>query len=169
MNGDQELLADAYRYARRSPDPSNQNGAIIHCRHDFVNSVGWNTFPRGVEVTQQLRNDREQKLLYIEHAERAAIYQAVKAGFSTEGATMYCPWAACHECARGIIISGIDKVVVHKERMDLTPERWKKSVDSALEMLTNAEIMVDYYSGPVYASPVIVNGSFWSPKELRFL
>ena len=45
------------------------------------------------------------------HAEMAAITEAVRLGVSVAGCTLYCTTFPCHECARHIVASGIDRVV----------------------------------------------------------
>ena len=161
------ILKDAYSYSLRSPDPSSQLGAVVVTSDNwFVN--GLNDFTAGI-VAEDVLCDRECKLAHIEHAERAAIYEAAYHGLEVVGATMYCPWACCSDCARGIVLSGISRLMVHKERMDLSPERWRKSMDIAMNILTKAEIVVNYYSGPIDSPPVLVNGRLWSPLKLDWV
>lgn len=45
------------------------------------------------------------------HAEMAAIAQAARSGISVSGATLYCTTFPCHECAKHIVASGIERVV----------------------------------------------------------
>jgi dCMP deaminase len=158
-----DYLIMAYKQAAKSPDPSNQNGAIIVLEEEIV-TTGYNTFPDGIEINQDRLNDRDTKLKYIEHAERWAVLKACTLEKSLYGATMYCPWAACSDCARAIIISGCKKLVVHRPRMDTTPERWKASVDEALKMLNEAGVVVEYFDDPIPEAPeIMVNGSKWQP------
>ena len=168
-------LALAYARALDSPD-TTQNGAIIVPNGDGTWNDpdcyygGCNDTPPGILAHQDRLSDREKKYLYVEHSERAAIYECASSGVPTEDATMYCPWAPCMECARAIIMSGISRLVVHKERMDLTPERWLDSVQMALAMLAESEYtLVEQYSGPVDAEPILVSGRLWSPKTLEFV
>jgi nucleoside-diphosphate-sugar epimerase len=56
------------------------------------------------------------------------------------------------ECARAIIMSGIERLVIHKERMGVMPDRWIESVHQALAMLAESECtIVEYYAGSVDA------------------
>lgn len=161
-------LREAYLQALFSKDLSSQNGALI------VNAfgtycVGCNNIPKGV-VAADHRYQRPDKYDYTEHAERAAVYAAARNGTALGGGTMYCPWAACCDCARSIICSGIVKVVVHKERMDLTTGTWKASVDKALGMLAEADVFVEYESGSIEGAGMIrVDGKLWSPETLKFV
>lgn len=122
-----------------STDPSTQNGAII-VRDGQILTQGFNYIPDGVQGTWE----KGTKYLYVEHAERDAIYKAAKHGIPTEGAIMYCPWLACADCARAIIISGITKVYGLQRALDLTPERWQTSVNEALKMMRDAGIDITW-------------------------
>jgi dCMP deaminase len=159
-------LRNAYAIARQSKDQSNQNGAILWLDGVLL-TTGANNFPLGVEVTEE-RMERPLKYNFIEHAERNALYSAARAGKSTFGATLYCPWVACADCARGIIQCGISAVITHGPRLDMTPERWKESVDLALGMLDEARVPVIRYEGVLFnTEPVIVNGNLWDPTTLE--
>lgn len=141
MNELDELyfLKTAYEYAAEfSTDPSTQNGAVI-VRDGQILCAGANHFPRDIKESPE-RWERPLKYSYVEHAERNTIYVAAKSGIKTEGTTMYCPWFACDNCARGIIQAGIIEVVGLQRPNDLTPDHWKSSIQVALDMLTEAGI-----------------------------
>lgn len=161
-----EYLRNAYCLARQSKDPSNQNGATVISNTGEVIATGNNNFPVGVEFTKERSEVRPNKYRYFEHAERAALYQAARTGRRTFGSTMYVPWAACCDCARGIINAGVSTVVMHDARMQMTPERWQSSVNEALEMLVEGRVTLQYYEGPIEGAPeVYVNGQQWNPAD----
>ncbi len=151
----------AYALAAQSRDTSNQNGAII-LWDEWVVGKGFNDLPKGVRDLPE-RHERPLKYSYFRHAERAAIYRAAREGNPTQGAVMYCPWFACADCAIGIIESGITRVVGHKERMEQTPERWLDSIAQAFQMLTEAGVHTEFYSGRLGATPILVNSELWTP------
>ena len=128
-------LRRCYGMARLSPDKSNQNAAVIYLDRVIDEDElgrGINKFPPGLEVTPEMVTDREKKYFYIEHAERAAIYEAAKDG--------------------------------HKQRMEQTPDRWKKNVEDSLAMLEQCGVeieLLDVHS--VGSHPITVNGEQWSP------
>ena len=157
-----EKLSLAYQAAQSSPDPSNQNGAVVFRDGQFV--LGFNGTVNGIEATPELMADRDRKLIYIEHAERSAILEADRLGIGLQGAAMFCPWAACAECARAINRSGISDLYVHQERMDTTPDRWKASVEQGLAIIRAGGTVIHFIAGPIDASPIIVNGTAWSPR-----
>lgn len=100
-------MARALYWATKSNDPSTQNGAVISSNKTAAIVYGYNDWPEGVKGTWE----RPDKYDYCEHAERAAIYCAALNGIATYDTTMYCPWAACADCARGIVVSGIRELV----------------------------------------------------------
>jgi len=165
MNLAEKHLHSAYCIAGQSRDSSNQNGATLVSACGEVIGHGVNNFAIGVKHTVERAETRPDKYRYFEHAERSAIYQAARAGARTQGATMYCPWSACCDCARGIINSGVQSLVMHTSRMLMTPDRWREDVNEALSMLKEAGVKLVYYEEPLDAGLVIVNGELWSPKD----
>jgi dCMP deaminase len=157
-----ELLALSYQVARTSPDTSNQNGAVLLDPAGHILSFGCNKFPPGVVITSGLLEHREKKLFYIEHAERNTLFAAARKG-PTYNTTLICPWFACADCARAIVLMGVHKVIGHFERMQLTPERWKESVDAGLKLIKDAGVEVEFWSGSLNCSSVLVNGHLWAP------
>lgn len=158
-----EHLRICYDWATFSPDPSNQNAAMILDPTGNEIAVACNEFPYGIVVTPEHLTNRDKKLFYIEHAERGAVYKAAREYGQTRGLTMVCPWFACSDCARAIILSGIKHVIGHKQRMAMTPERWKANVDESLVMLKDCGVTTEFYDGVLGCNPIIVNGQSWQP------
>ena len=166
-----KYLTRCYELATDSPDRSNQNGAIIINENYEILSEGRNEFPEGLVITEDMITDREKKLFYIEHAERNALYSLFRKYNScsisplagTKGLTMICQWFACDSCARAIVLFGIKKVIGHKERMDMTPDRWKASCEAGLQLLRDCGVELEFYSGKINCNPIVVNGEKWNP------
>ena len=91
-----------------SKDPSRKIGSCIVDDRKRVISVGYNGFPSGVLDLESRYYNREQKLLYVCHAERNALDNSP---INVEGATLYCSLFPCNECVKSIIQRGIKKVV----------------------------------------------------------
>ena len=138
-----ERFLDLSEYISRwSKDPHTKTCAIITSANNHrIISVGWNSFPSGCDDTVQSRYERPEKYLWMEHAERDAIYCAASNGVNLNGATMYLRWFPCADCARAIIQSGIKKVVC--EKPDITDERWGDSFRVALQMFTECSIFLE--------------------------
>lgn len=131
-----DRLRDACLYAvRNSHDPDTQNGAVLVTNAGTIYAA--NCVPPGVARPEH-RLERPFKYDFIEHAERAAIYKAAAVGAATGGATLYCPWFACTDCARAIIASGIREVVGLIALRNATPARWLLNVELAEKMLEEA-------------------------------
>jgi len=69
--------------ASRSKDPATQIGCVIVGPAREIRSTGYNSLPRRVDDTRPERLERPTKYLWIEHAERNAIYNAARAGTAT--------------------------------------------------------------------------------------
>lgn len=159
---DREALRLAYEEARYSTDRSTQNGAMI-VNQGYIIGSGSNHFPRGVAETDA-RMVRPTKYLYVVHAEAEAVYDAARRGNSTDGATMYSPWAACNECAKSIIEAGIVRVVVHKEAIEQSHSQWSDPIRIALEMFQEAGVEYVLFSAQYKDGlSLLFNGNYWEP------
>lgn len=164
MDNERELLWATYMHATHSPDPSTQNAAVLFDPDTGLPVGEWhyNAFPRGVECTDE-RWERPAKYLYVEHAERRAIYAAARVGIATEGLAMACPWAACADCARAIIEAGIVLLLTHRQAHDRSPQFWLDSIGPAMTMLAEAGVKVEYHDGLLCAPEVRHSGELWNP------
>lgn len=137
-----DWMADVYKFAQHSPDPSTQNAAMLFSPDGAIISYDCNRFPSGVEYTDE-RWERPLKYEVIEHGERNAIYQAAMQGSSTRNTVMVAPWAACADCARAIIQSGVKRLVRHKQSTERGQGRnWDGSISIADVMLHEAGVEI---------------------------
>lgn len=84
----------------------------------------------------------ESRYFVIEHAERAALFEAYQAGANLEGATMYCTRFPCSDCARAIVWSKITRIVV--PRGFKGEARWIDAQRAALQILRSGGVVVRY-------------------------
>lgn len=139
-----EELRYAYTLATDSPDPSTQCGAAVYTAEGNFLAGACNTFTKGVKPTQE-RLTRPLKYSFIEHAERGAIFASC---FMSESPKiMVAPWAACTDCARAIIQSGIEVLIRHKQASDRSPARWIESIDFADKLLVDGGVEIIDYDG----------------------
>lgn len=140
MTHDAIYLREACRVAaHESMDPRTQNGALLRARNgDIVTAA--NQLPPIVATAARLSGDA--KYSYIEHAERHVIYRAAREGVATKDATLYCPWFACADCARAIILAGITRLIGHVIPRQVTPDRWKHTIEIADTMLREADVEI---------------------------
>lgn len=166
-----DLMAAAFRAAENSPDPSTQNGAILATVNGepLWGTSACNEFPFGVKYSDErwLRPPDGHKYDFIEHAERNAIYAAARVGIETRGLVMFCPWAACSDCARAIIQARLSKLVTLPPEVSdaSTPDRWSASISIAMTMLEESPVEVEFFNEPLPQVPVLRrNGEAWWPK-----
>lgn len=170
-------MLEAYRIAALSQDTSTQNSAIVfgevsnltigangNMAFECRSSVGMMNHVSDLFDPTPAHNERPLKDTYIEHAERSAIYQAASLGIPTGGGIMISPWAACVDCARAIIHSGIKHLVVHQPMMVATPERWMEQVALGHQLLAEAGVQIHRYNGKLAsANEILFNGNPFQP------
>ena len=129
----------AEHIATWSKDRSTQVGAVLVNEDRHVIATGFNGIPRycsdGDDFSRR-NTERPYKYFFYEHAERNAIYQAAKIGYSTAGASLFVtPLYPCADCCRGIIQSGIREVYY---QADSQVARWADSNEVARELFAEA-------------------------------
>tara|TARA_R110000868_G_scaffold41826_1_gene142269 strand:+ start:126 stop:566 length:441 start_codon:yes stop_codon:yes gene_type:complete len=139
---DKRYLDLATNIASWSKDRSTGTGAIIVDDHKDIVSIGYNGFPKGSDDDVDARHERPAKYMYTEHAERNAIYNAARKGVSTNNCTMYLMWFPCADCARGIIQSGIKRLVCYQPDMDNA--NWCDHFIVAKELLEESDVELTY-------------------------
>lgn len=142
VNWDKRFLELAQHIANWSKDRSTKVGAVIADSNHRLVSIGYNGFPSGISDEVDSRHNRPAKYMYTEHAERNALYTAARNGTNVEGCTMYLQWFPCADCARGIIQSGIKRLVCTPPNFNL--EEWRASFMVAHEMLVEADIELKF-------------------------
>ena len=157
-------LRHAYEVAMaNSQDKNTQVGAVLVHDEMGIVSSGANRICNNIELTD-CKLEYPDKKVYMEHAERNAIFLAAERGASTRGLVMYCPWFSCIECSRAIIQSGIKKVVGHKQIHDITPKRWKESIEQGHKLLSEAGIEMEMWSGKIgNGIEILFNGKPFNP------
>jgi len=127
-----------------SKDPSTKVGVLFldPVSYDIL-SQGYNGMARGVDETIASRWERPIKYLYVEHAERNGMYNAIRKGISLAGAIALITLFPCADCARGLIQVGIETIVCPKPPPELV-ERWGTSFEVAQAMLAEAGVQIQY-------------------------
>lgn len=130
--------------AHMSKDDRHKVGAVILGPHFEIRSTGYNGFPRGVKEGDSARHMKPEKWFFTAHAEENAVAQAARSGVSTIGCTMIITELfPCSTCARLIIQSGIQEVVVTSP--DSSPsEKWLQESLRSKMMFEEAGIIITY-------------------------
>lgn len=156
------LLRRAYEHAEtNSADPNTRIGTVL-VQNGRPLVFGTNKFPQGVVATPE-RLVRPVKYDYMEHAERAVIYSAAKLGIATSDVMMIATWAACKDCARAIVESGIRCLITHKQARDNGPDSWTESVRIGDGILREAGVRLILWDGIVEGCVNLLGGRYWHP------
>ena len=127
--------------AEFSKDPSTKVAVIyLDSKTHAVLSLGYNGFPRGVDETIMDRWERPIKYMYCEHAERNGIYNACLNGTSLKDSIAVITMFPCCDCARGIIQSGVKKIITVKPDIQLS--YWKESFDISMDMFKDIKMEI---------------------------
>lgn len=154
---DQHFLRLTLEHARMSKDPSTRVGAVIVGPDREIRASGFNGFPRGIADTMERLTNREVKLSLVVHAEMNAVLNAVRAGVSVKGCTLYLSatddsgavWGGppCTRCTVELIQAGIAHVVSLPFKD--VPSRWKDSIEAARALLSESGVSYREIARPV--------------------
>lgn len=157
MNTDQ-LFDAAIAAARHSPNRVRRVGAVLVPQNAGPTVVACNNFPKGV-INHEQRHEGNGRLIWMEHAERNAIYAAARSGISTEGATLASTFFPCLDCARAIVQAGITRLLTLEP--DLSDPVWGESFVPSTAILAEGGISVTYMqrdAAQVHASTMLPPG-----------
>lgn len=160
---DEYFVNMTYLVASRSTDLSTHAGAVIVTEDNSIVSTGYNGPPRGVTFEKNdPRNERPLKYMWMEHAERNAIYNAVRHGICLNNCILYVNFFPCTDCSRAIIQSGINLVKIHKEGHNVfinsqTNNNWEDTFKVSKEILKKKTRWI--------SSKIIKPVGFFSGKE----
>jgi dCMP deaminase len=140
---DEYFIQIAALVATRSTCLRRQVGAVI-VRDRRILTTGYNGVPKGMAhcldrgcLREELGipSGQRQELCRGIHAEQNAIIQAATMGVSIKGSIIYCTHQPCILCAKMIINSGIERVVIVSGYPD----------DTALEFFAEAGVAVEQF------------------------
>ena len=127
----------------KSKDRSTKVGCVIATRtNTSILSVGYNGFLRGFEgdgIEENHSREDDRKYMLTCHAERNAIYSAVRNGVCLDNSIAFVTAPSCHECTIAMIQSGIKNIIFYPGKEDFI-KRLEKSLDVALEICTNVAV-----------------------------
>jgi dCMP deaminase len=126
-------LKRANKIAQNSKDQSTKVGAFIYDEEEVSPlGFGYNGMPRGLPDDDPTKNQRPEKYLWYEHAERNAIYNSAQK--LMENSMIFLTHFPNMEAARAIVSSGIEKVIVPE--LDKSAEHYAR----VLEMLHCSDV-----------------------------
>jgi Deoxycytidylate deaminase len=124
-----------------SKDRTRKVGAIFIGEQNQPLTWGYNGFPRGANDDVEERHQHPLKLLWSEHAERNAIYNATRSGVSLLNSRVYITTLPpCVDCARALIQVGVKEVYIEAD--SLSSKDWTKDWDVVQEMFKECGVTV---------------------------
>lgn len=111
------LMDLAAQAALKSPNRVRQVGAAILTCDGGEAIAACNTFPKGV-ADLEWRHEGDGRFVWMEHAERNAIFAAARVGRALAGATLATTFFPCIDCARAIVQSGIVRLLSPEPALD---------------------------------------------------
>jgi len=147
INWDDYFMSMVYLAASKSKDERTHIGAVIVGKDNEIKSTGYNSFVRKLRDDVLERQKKPEKYFWFEHAERNAIFNAVRFGASLKGCTLYTNGIPCMDCARAIVQSGIKKVVVDKSWDDQNPPEWREHAVRTLQLFKEAGVKLRFWQG----------------------
>jgi dCMP deaminase len=143
-------LAVALEAASRSPNRVRQVGAVLVAR-DGAEIVAYNTFPQGIRDLEE-RHAGDGRFVWMEHAERNAIFAAARRGIATAGAHLTSTFFPCIDCARAIVQSGI--VCLDTPPPDLDDPVWGQSFIRSRLILEEGGVELRFFGPPTHAGGI---------------
>lgn len=162
-------LTLCYLVGMRSLDEHTHVGSVIVDSDNVLVSTGYNSLPRSVEKgenEQRLSREGGEKYFWVEHAERNAIYNAARRGTILKGCKLYVPWMPCTDCARAIIQTGIDEVIIHRNGQDFydgaSNGKWDESYKRTTAMFGETGVKIRFVETDIVIPEIFMNGKLWS-------
>jgi dCMP deaminase len=128
----------ALRASSLSPNRVRRVGAILVAR-DGTEIAACNTFPAGVRDLEE-RHQGDGRFVWMEHAERHAIFEAARRGVATSGAHLTTTFFPCIDCARAIVDAGV--ACLDAPPPDFDDPVWGGSFERSQTILTEGGVEI---------------------------
>jgi dCMP deaminase len=139
------LMNLAKAAARESPNRVRQVGAVIMFADDSAPLAACNTWPSGV-AAHDWRHEGDGRFVWMEHAERNAIFTAARDGRKLQGARIVSTFFPCIDCARAIVQSGFCELVTYEPPLD--DPVWGPSFPRSRAILEEGQVALRFLSTP---------------------
>jgi dCMP deaminase len=133
------LLERAVAAAAGSPNRVRRVGAVLVTAGAEI--AACNTFPPGVRNLPE-RAAGENRFIWLEHAERTALFAAAKRGLATDGGLLVSTYFPCTDCARAIVLAGVKTVATPRPEFD--DPVWGQSFRTSAAILSEGAVEVVY-------------------------
>ena len=122
---DSYFMGIAEEVAKRSKDPSSQNGCVIVDARRRPVSFGYNGTIQGADESKMTLSERPMKYYFAIHSEMNAV---IFAGRDLTGCTLYNKMATCENCLKYCLQAGIKRFVYKELRVASYRSGGKKSM-----------------------------------------
>ena len=127
LSWDEYFMGIADEVAKRSKDPSSQNGCVIvDARHRPV-SFGYNGTIQGADESKMTLTERPMKYYFAIHSEMNALLFAER---DLTGCTLYNKMATCENCLKYCLQAGIKRFVYKELRVASYRNKAKGSMNT---------------------------------------
>ncbi len=144
-----ELMELAKEVAGKSPNRVRKVGAAL-ATADGSRILGCNDFPTGVRDLDE-RHEGDGRFVWMEHAERNAIFAAAKLGTATQSATLATTFFPCIDCARAIVQAGIGRLCTPAP--DYADAVWGEAFLRSRVILEEGGVAMDFVDAVEAAKP----------------
>jgi dCMP deaminase len=131
------LLERAIAAAAASPNRIRKVGAVLVAAGTEI--TGCNAFPPGIKALPE-RTVGDNRFVWLEHAERTAIFEAARRGMATEGAALLSTYFPCTDCARALVQSGVKTLMTPRPEYD--DPVWGESFRTSAEILAEGAVTI---------------------------
>lgn len=138
------LMDLAVRAAGASPNRVRKVGAVILPADGGPPVTGCNAFP-GTVRDLAWRHEGDGRFVWMEHAERRAIFAAARRGRALDRARIASTFFPCIDCARAIVDCGIAELVTHEP--DLDDPAWGASFPRSRAILEEGGVRLTLLPG----------------------
>ncbi len=134
LSWDEYFMEIAETVAKKSKDPSSQNGCVIVDERKRPVSFGYNGTIQGADESKMTLTERPMKYYFAIHSEMNAV---IFAGRDLSGCTLYNLIATCENCLKHCLQAGIKRFVykelrVHSHSSDKNKSMTNIDTDEAI-------------------------------------
>lgn len=171
---DKYFMGIANEVAKKSKDPSSQNGCVIVDERHRPVSFGYNGTIQGADESKMTLTERPMKYYFAIHSEMNAV---LFAGKDLTGCTLYNKIATCENCLKYCLQAGIKRFVyaelrVNSHGSDATKSMTNIDTDEAVVRLLAAcpdVKTLNLTNGKTYTDDILAQYAPGSPERERLL
>ncbi len=135
-----EAMREACNLATESTDRSSWTGAVLLNAGGNIIGSGFNSFMPGFDPDDPANHERPRKYEITEHAERRALYDAVRRGRRVVDSTLLAAWIGCTDCDRAIAEMGVREII--RLPLNRTDDHWIKNILVGDEILDKSGVVI---------------------------